>query len=49
MFMFMFRLNNSDQQWNSEDDAEDEWGDDVANSHLHKTPLSQWDLQIPPK
>lgn len=43
-----FHLNNSDQQWDSEDDAEDEWGDDLAHSHLHEAPLSQRDLQVPP-
>lgn len=46
---FTFRQLILDQQWNSEDDAENERGDNFAHSQLHKAPLSQWDLQVPPK
>lgn len=41
-------LYNSDEQWDCENNAEDEWGDDLAHSHLHKAPLSQRDLQVAP-
>lgn len=37
-----------DQQWNSEDNAKNERGDNFAHSRFYKASLSQWDLQVSP-
>lgn len=39
----------TDQQWDCQDYAEDEWSDNCPQRLVHKAPVSQWNLPLSPK